>query len=235
MREVEFSIYHQDCWGPKTSEKFPEVKISLNNNIAVLPVIQDKKNSHIFSAAWDFICNDRKELDEAVRHVKGLASTVRFEPIERFGNRFTTFLAIKTDSSPVIERLLERGCRVSESLEILDGVEQWKVAIGEDQNLRSLVSELSKEGPIKINRIGPEASKTGETTLTDKQMAALQTAVEGGYYNWPRSQSIEDLACKLALSKPAFLAHLRKAEARVIPAILKQFAPPTLRSVIPSR
>jgi len=52
--------------------------------------------------------------------------------------------------------------------------------------------------------------------LTDRQLAALQIALENGYYEQPRGCSIADLAEQMTVARATFEEHLRKAENKLL-------------------
>lgn len=57
--------------------------------------------------------------------------------------------------------------------------------------------------------------------LTQRQLAALQAAYFGGYYDQPRRTTGEELAEKLGISRQAFHEHLRKACSTVFGELLE--------------
>ena len=54
-----------------------------------------------------------------------------------------------------------------------------------------------------------------EEALTDRQFGALQRAYLGGYFEWPRPTTGEELAQSMDVSRPTFHEHLRTAEAKL--------------------
>nr|WP_272904676.1 helix-turn-helix domain-containing protein [Halobacterium sp. TGN-42-S1] len=52
--------------------------------------------------------------------------------------------------------------------------------------------------------------------LTDRQLAALQLALECGYYEQPRRTSLRDLADRTSVARSTFEEHLRKAENKLL-------------------
>ncbi|WP_264781665.1 bacterio-opsin activator domain-containing protein [Haladaptatus sp. T7] len=53
-------------------------------------------------------------------------------------------------------------------------------------------------------------------TLTTRQHEALLAAYAGGYFDWPRKKSGEEVAAELGVSSPTFFQHLRRAEQKVL-------------------
>lgn len=54
------------------------------------------------------------------------------------------------------------------------------------------------------------------THLTDRQFEVLVTALEAGYYEWPRERSGEAVAEELGISSATFAEHLRVAERKLL-------------------
>ncbi|WP_232687118.1 bacterio-opsin activator domain-containing protein [Halobacterium zhouii] len=52
--------------------------------------------------------------------------------------------------------------------------------------------------------------------LTDRQASVLQAAYYGGYYEWPRGSTAEELADALDVSSPTLHNHLRKANQKLL-------------------
>lgn len=55
-----------------------------------------------------------------------------------------------------------------------------------------------------------------EEHLTDRQRETIRAAHDGGYYNWPRDTTGEELADELGISPATFHQHLRAAEQKLI-------------------
>jgi PAS domain S-box-containing protein len=99
-----------------------------------------------------------------------------------------------------------------------------------DVPVRSLVEELQTAYPeteLQARRTRPRSIETRETfydhileQLTDKQFDALQTALYGGFYEWPRTSTREELAETRDIASSTFSHHLRAAERKIITAVL---------------
>lgn len=61
-----------------------------------------------------------------------------------------------------------------------------------------------------------------EEQLTDRQHDVLMAAHEGGYYDWPRDTSGEDLAARFDISPSTFHQHLRAAEQTLIAMVFER-------------
>lgn len=69
-----------------------------------------------------------------------------------------------------------------------------------------------------VTTYDPGASGLRES-LTERQRAVLDAAVDLGYYDTPRRATIEDLAADLGLASSTVSEHLRKLEARSLPRL----------------
>jgi predicted DNA binding protein len=56
--------------------------------------------------------------------------------------------------------------------------------------------------------------------LSDRQQAALETALELGYYNQPREATHEDIARELGCAANTATTHLQKGEAKLVRAVM---------------
>lgn len=109
-----------------------------------------------------------------------------------------------------------------------DGLEYWEIFSWDKKYINDFITDISKVGKpqlISIQKmklqdiyhfhVGPR--------LTSKQKEAIELATEFGYYGVPRKVQLESLAKKMKISRQAFSEHLRKAEAKLIPALTEDF------------
>ncbi len=95
-----------------------------------------------------------------------------------------------------------------------------------DADLRTIVDGLRSWFPDTELRGKREVERTAgaarefreglEDRLTDRQEAALRAAYFGGYYDWPRESTAEELADAMGISSPTLHNHLRKAQHELI-------------------
>jgi predicted DNA binding protein len=80
----------------------------------------------------------------------------------------------------------------------------------------TLHDELAELGSVSIERVHPFERRQSPAALTDRQRAALDAAVEVGYYEVPREGSVADVAAALDCAHSTAGELLRKAEAAVV-------------------
>ena len=99
------------------------------------------------------------------------------------------------------------------------------VVLPQRVDIRQMYRELRSEIPDL--RIGAQRAVTrssnsidsyrneSEEALTERQRTALTTAFFGGYFDWPRTSTDEEVASTLAISPSTFHQHLRIAQQKV--------------------
>lgn len=109
------------------------------------------------------------------------------------------------------------------------GWEYYRITAFSDHDLRSLFKDFEKHCTVEVTsrRTISEDSAHADLLvstrslfgdLTGKQVKALLTALDHGYYNLPRSATAEEIARRLKIPRTSFTDHLRKAENKAIQA-----------------
>ncbi|SER74263.1 bacterio-opsin activator domain-containing protein [Natrinema salaciae] len=129
-----------------------------------------------------------------------------------------------TGSDDLVAWLSERGVR-TEAVETEDGRARVTLEIPRSANVRSIVEAVedryagtdvvSFQQRDRDAETRQEFAARLEEALTDRQFGALQRAYLGGYFEWPRPTTGEELAQSMGVSRPTFHEHLRTAEAKL--------------------
>ncbi len=105
------------------------------------------------------------------------------------------------------------------------GREYWTVGAFDKRNIRDLVKKIRRDDPrskvelLSLRKQNPSRFVPDALAgLGAKQSRVLQAALDAGYYGYPRKTTLKHLAKKLGLSAATVREHLRKAEARILPA-----------------
>lgn len=93
---------------------------------------------------------------------------------------------------------------------------------GEDSTLNQMITNIPDEVRTTLERAGDYQPGMRDPTwqLTDRQQEIVCTAIDAGYYDIPRSTTQRDLAAKLDLSRGTVGEHLRRAEVKIIRAVI---------------
>ncbi|WP_049921621.1 helix-turn-helix domain-containing protein [Halopiger djelfimassiliensis] len=145
---------------------------------------------------------------------------VRSAELTRLGDRsFSVYVRDVPDD--VGNRLLETFSQGS--LVPLPPVEyrsDWTVRfslVGESADLRRATEEVPSGIDVTVEQVGEyDGGDPEEASLTDRQREALRVARELGYFEVPRTASVEDVAAELDCAPGTASEHLRKAQQRVV-------------------
>jgi predicted DNA binding protein len=110
------------------------------------------------------------------------------------------------------------------------GWESRRVVGFREIDYKRLFHGLSKLGPVEVLRktldtekgmkdISAISSASLFSGVTDKQVQAIEAALDWGYYHVPRYVTTEEVAQKLKVPRTTYEEHLRKAECKVINAL----------------
>jgi PAS domain S-box-containing protein len=112
-----------------------------------------------------------------------------------------------------------------------EGVGTLVVEAPPSADIREVVDRYTARNPESSLVAKREVDRSARTTasvrerldeqLTEKQESALTAAYYGGYYDWPRGSTAEELAESLDVASATLHQHLRKAERKLLAAILE--------------
>ncbi|MEM4782425.1 MAG: bacterio-opsin activator domain-containing protein [Halalkalicoccus sp.] len=139
------------------------------------------------------------------------------------------------DSGALLELVVSGGCPLFSLTDYGATVTDATVEDGEariladcayDTDLRALVSRLTDAFP-DTRLVGKQTTERGARTvegftrgaadrLTDRQRAALRAAYFGGYFDWPRGSTAEEVADAMGVSSPTLHSHLRKGQRELL-------------------
>jgi predicted DNA binding protein len=112
-----------------------------------------------------------------------------------------------------------------------NGYETWELASAKRSKLTELIINLRKvEKDLELKILRFSEAKLSDVyypriipRLTKQQKKAFDLAVKYGYYSVPRRTDLKRLSKVMGVSVSTFQEHLRKAEARLIPDLLREF------------
>ncbi|KDE60093.1 histidine kinase [Halostagnicola sp. A56] len=152
------------------------------------------------------------------------AATVDGVDLEVLVERDGDCLVELTTETSVVSWLSERGVR-TQAITAEDGRARLTLEIPRSADVRSIIEaiEARYDGTDvrSFHHREPDTETRAEFVdrleeeLTERQFAALQRAYLGGYFEWPRPATGEELAESMGVSRPTFHEHLRNAEAKL--------------------
>ncbi|WP_254764136.1 PAS domain S-box protein [Natrinema marinum] len=128
--------------------------------------------------------------------------------VDTHGARLREFVADESDGRAIIE-----VPDAVEIREVLSGVNRSGPSV-------SMVARREQATDDRSTLSGPARNALLET-FTDRQREVVQTAYHGGFFEWPRQATGEEVADSLAISSPAFHKHVRSAERKLFAALFE--------------
>lgn len=191
-------------WIGRLSRSYPETRFR------ILAAIPDESTgvglTEIHSEQIDQLLDEMREYD-AVETIEILSKHER-QALVQFETTHPMLLTAARDSGVPLEM----------PFELSDGTVTWELTAPSDR-LSELGDELRSLGlSFTIDYIQQDVDN--EQLLTDSQLALLETAIESGYYDTPRSCSLTELATTVDRAKSTVSETLHRAEGKII----KQYA-----------
>ena len=140
-------------------------------------------------------------------------------------------ISVDVTRCPIIEVISDHGLEITDleatagevhvELTALPATEIRRVVNILDDHFAdvSLISQRKRSGST---RTPGEFISTVRNNLTDRQYAALETAYQAGYFEWPRPVEGEDLADSMGITRQTFHQHLRTAQRKLISAFFPE-------------
>ncbi len=82
------------------------------------------------------------------------------------------------------------------------------------EDVRRIVDGLETLGTPHVERLSSVPERPAG--LSKRQLESIETAIDAGYYDWPREADAETVAAELGIAHSTFLEHLRKAEKKLL-------------------
>lgn len=90
----------------------------------------------------------------------------------------------------------------------------FDIVVFRRDDLRNIIDQLGEIGTVRLGRLIPYQHP--EALLSERQSEVIESALEAGYYEWPRDRDAQSIAADLDITHSTFLEHLRKAERTLI-------------------
>lgn len=113
---------------------------------------------------------------------------------------------------------------------LMGGWEHYRLVGFDDSNMKGLLKSMDRIGTTEVLRKKSLADNVTDDNfllslsslfgqLTEKQLKALVSAIENGYYEIPKRVTAEELAKRQGQPRSTLEEHIRKAESKVVMAM----------------
>lgn len=165
------------------------------------------------------------DADAFVDELGDSSVVVEFELTRTDDEHFYLLVVGRPSEAPlfqqVIDSITRMGLIVGTPVVYRDGRVHFRI-VGESDVLQSMVDAVPPEFEVNVHEIGtfPDATTAPATSLSERQRAAVATALDLGYYETPRRATHADVAEQLGCAPNTATEHLQKAEAKLIRAAM---------------
>jgi len=143
-------------------------------------------------------------------------------------------VSVRVEGGSAVRALTEHGATVRDATatagnlrivaDLPEGADVRPVAGGLRDDF-SDVQLVSKESVARSPLTDSSLSESVADRFTDRQWAALSAAYHGGYFDWPRGSTAEEVADAMDVSSPTFHNHLRKAQRVLLDGLFEDERP----------
>lgn len=218
LRKATIGVRHKGCWGSLCTLDFPEIIMKEKGPINIEKI----KEGVRLSACWDVFFKDKKEFEDFLKHLKKYEMIQEIKVISLYDNHALLKTAWINKSSSY-NTVLNNNCLYTSPVTQKNGYEIYDVITEDPKELVKLIENLDGIGEAKLFSIGRINPESHPFKLTEKQANAIQLAVSHNFYDWPRKVSLEEVAALIGMKRRTFHENLRKAEAKILPHLIKHF------------
>ncbi|WP_435073641.1 bacterio-opsin activator domain-containing protein [Halorubrum sp. HHNYT27] len=139
-------------------------------------------------------------------------------------------VSVRVESGSAVRTLTKHGATVRDAT-AADGSVSVVAHLPEGADVRPVANGLraafddarlaSKESVARSSRSESSFREGVADRFTDRQWAALSAAYHGGYFDWPRGSTAEEVADAMDVSSPTFHNHLRKAQRALLDGLFE--------------
>ncbi|QDX39368.1 helix-turn-helix domain-containing protein [Salarchaeum sp. JOR-1] len=178
--------------------------------------------------------DDRGELDSGLSALRDHQHMQSFDLLaKRDGAAQIRTVIEKTDAMDTIRR---NDGYITGPFHIRDGRETWRVGFDSTSVADDTLAALERDNEFRVesredtslfemtdimqNAGAAMTLVNGCRDLSETERRTLESAVQGGYFESPRSATLGDLADEFDVSKPAASKNLRRAERKMVERVV---------------
>jgi len=217
MWVAKLRLKHEDCVIGRRCKRFNIISIGI-------PFNSYKEGEEMHFSHFETLVGDEKNIQ---RFIEDLKDDPSIHNLEIQGNSIFFVNKIPAQQTIPTTHYNEKIFFIKPVVADEKGFESWEIGSWDENILREFITNLQKEHfEIKILKIQNE--KVNEIYfpqvmpfLTKGQKRALEIATKNGYYDFPRKVELKQLAAEAGISLSTFREHLRKAEKKIMPDLVK--------------
>ncbi|MCR4336175.1 MAG: helix-turn-helix domain-containing protein [archaeon] len=218
MKEVTIGVYHQDCWGSGSSEKFEDSTATEKGPVIITKAPNGQNRVY---CTMDVRFADNKQRDGYIKYANEHTLIKKANVLYKTDAK--AIIAVAWEGSTSYGSIMDKDCVYTAPItQEKGGYETHTILTQKPNDLKNILNELEILGEVKIMKIKNNIETNNPYSLTNKQAQALRIARALGYYTWPRNVGLQELAESCGMTRRGFQENLRKAEAKVFPEFLNR-------------
>jgi predicted DNA binding protein len=198
-------------WIGELSRNYPEAGFEI---LTVFPKDEDG------AVALTEITAD--DLDDIVLEMDDYEEVTNTDYLQRTDE--TALVQFETDEPLLLLSIRNSRTPFEPPITIVDGVADLEITASRDR-LSSLAEQFRTFG-LQFDVQSVRTAIDSESVVTDGQRRLIETAVERGYYDTPRTCTLTELADHLGIAKSTASERLHRAEGAIIRAFVDEEASP---------
>jgi predicted DNA binding protein len=218
MWYLKFKVKHKDCIFSPLAKKY-------NLHIEFFPLNHYIEKDFLFTPSLHIVKGEEKNVKSYLKELKSNSRVLELE----VSKVIFTLTKEKTDKASYKAVYNPKILYITPGFNSPDGFEIWEVASWDRKLLENLIKVLGESKNIEVFEILRFEEKKIDDVyiarlfpeLPKKQKQAIELAYKEGYYKFPKSTNLDKLAKKVKISKQTFQENLKKAEAKLMPLILR--------------
>jgi len=164
--------------------------------------------------------------DEIIAHIQKHPDVCRIDISQSKNGILGSVVANKCAAC---RALTGSDCFLTSALSLEDGSVEWKLITSANGSLTQLIDKLEENGCMV--EITNTSHLTDNNLLTGRQEEIIHTAIEKGYYNYPKNITIKELALMFDISPSTLGEIIQRGEKKIIS---EYFHDKTKNKILPS-
>ena len=191
-----------------------------NVDLIGYPITYYKDKKHLYLTLVGFIIGDDKSKKKVIAFIKKNKDFLKVE----FKNDFIITLSRQPLSAEVAYN--PKFINLKPFFISKEGYHIWELAAWEKKDLKPVIDFAKKYHKAKILKLKQEKLTNISFTnilleVSKQQKKALELAISKGYYEYPKKSNLHKLAKMMKLSYSTFQEHLKRAEAKLMPILIR--------------
>lgn len=217
-KRIDLTLWHDGCWMLELTRERPDVEL----------VVTDICSDGTDILATIVVSADERDVRDAVDSAKGYPTVRALDILESGNGALRIHIRYDAEAS-IYATIVGSSLTPVGEIRIADDREHWTLLANGSAISRS-IADLEAVADVDVRRVVDYEQDTTvshdvvdeiRADLSPRQTTYLLSALEEGYYGWPRDISAKELAENHDVAGPTALEHLRKGEAVVLSRLLR--------------